>query len=163
MLIHLRDMVTAFKTKSRALIVAVIATITFVACNSTGGADAGQGGAQYDIALCQRLIAVGQDNTLTDAQLDTLAVQFENMFAYCEGEVARIYDMPKGEDKCEAILAFRDAAEVGTLEHLYRLLDHADRQAGFTQALGRRLKDMNVSKRRKDIKIKLTSIYGECK
>lgn len=116
----------------------------------------------YDKELCDKLLAKAKENKLSSEDIIQLADEFNNLLSYLEKKIDKIKEMPAGEKRCEKVIELEDTPEGQAIDKIYKTLNHADRQEGFTTEVGAKLKSLNVPERQKAMNNTLRDIIKDC-
>jgi len=118
-----------------------------------------------DFRNCSALIEVAKDKELSESQLNVLVDDFVPVLNYCVARVEKISAMPKGQEKCDAMVAFNNSTEYAVYAGLYSVLDNANMQSGFTNAVGQRVSAMDKATKasREKLRTLTIKIYEDCK
>ena len=117
----------------------------------------------FDAGLTKKLLAIGEENKLDDKQLVQLIEQFDLVLKEVDAKLDSILSMPEGQDRCSEFDRLQKSENMKLLEKTYGILNHADRQAGFSSEIGNKLKSLNVPERRDSMMSKGHAIVKECK
>lgn len=118
---------------------------------------------KYDLDTCKTLLTAGELREMTTEQINELVDQFDGLLSYIDDEITRIAKMPAGQEKCDAFNSLKDSREVKASALAYTILNTADKQKGFNNTVGQRIKALNANERMKKISTKGDALYSECK
>ena len=123
---------------------------------------AAQAKPQYDLDTCRQLLKTAEYGELTDVQINQLIDQLDGLLNYVNERTATIAAMPAGQPKCDAFNELKTSREVGATSLAYNTINTADRQKGFNNSIGQRIKALNAPARMKAIIALSDSIYAQC-
>lgn len=117
----------------------------------------------YNLDKCKTLLTAGEQKELSAEQISELIDQFDGLLTHIDTETNRIAKMPAGQEKCNAWGILKNSREVKAAALAYTILNTADKQKGFNNSVGQRIKALNANDRMKKITLKSDAIYSECK